>query len=308
MNTTFKSQDRSVKDTSVVEWCEPRVCDIPAVTIGIVTAVYDQTDPKSSKDAEKKILSLAVESSSGPVKAVLSRNTLRVGAGPSNDLVIDDMYVSKFHCCFFRNDGAWYVKDLDSTNGTFVNDEKITVKEITPGMVVRVGLVNLCVLTGRKDVDFPGYSGIISEDPAMKKVFVAKNCSAVQAPSGTDVAYVRSDMSDTANNQSRRFDDIQREVTIRTKAAINVVQMAKSLGFLDRLVNILSGSCGKLLGNATDSPRPGERRKEKWRGQEKVTGSEGHIDTEEDGESSLSEMGDDLWNRFQQKMRRKKRR
>ncbi len=171
MNTTFKSQDRSVKGTSVVEWCEPRVCDLPAGTIGIVTASYDQREPKSPTDAEKKILSLSGESSSGPVKAVLNQNMLIVGSGPSNDLVIDDMYVSNFHCRFFKNDGAWYVKDLDSTNGTFVNDEKITVKEIQPNDVVRVGPVNVFVLAGRKELDFPGYGGIISEDPAMRKVF-----------------------------------------------------------------------------------------------------------------------------------------
>ena len=94
-------------------------------------------------------------------------------------------------------------------------------------------------------------------------------------------------MGDSAE-QNRGFDDIPGEITTKTQAAINVVQMAKSLGFIDRLVNILSGGCGKLPQNATDSPRPGERREKKWRGeedQEKDTESEDPTSTDNDGES-----------------------
>jgi hypothetical protein len=80
------------------------------------------------------------------------------------------------------------------------------------------------------------------------------------------------------------------EVTARTKAAINVVQMAKSLGFIDRLISVLSGRCGRLVGNASDPSRPGERRKNKWRDeddQEKDTEFADHTSTDDDGESRL---------------------
>ncbi len=93
-------------------------------------------------------------------------------------------------------------------------------------------------------------------------------------------------MSDTAKKKRRRWtDDFPGEITQRTQAAINVVQMAKSLGFIGRLMSILSGSCGKLPDDATDSPRSGERRKDKWRGQEKGIESEDPTNTGDDGES-----------------------
>jgi hypothetical protein len=94
-------------------------------------------------------------------------------------------------------------------------------------------------------------------------------------------------MGDSAE-QNRRYDDVPGEITVKTQAAINVVQMAKSLGFFERLADLMSGCCGKMPKNATDSSRPGERRKKSWRGeedQEKVTVSEDLTNTDNDGES-----------------------
>jgi predicted component of type VI protein secretion system len=50
--------------------------------------------------------------------------------------------VSRRHCELFERDGAVYVHDLGSTNGTFVDDEQIptsTKTVVRPGGVVRVG-------------------------------------------------------------------------------------------------------------------------------------------------------------------------
>jgi pSer/pThr/pTyr-binding forkhead associated (FHA) protein len=38
----------------------------------------------------------------------------------------DDTFVSTLHARVFRRDGALYVEDLGSTNGTFVNDRPVT--------------------------------------------------------------------------------------------------------------------------------------------------------------------------------------
>jgi pSer/pThr/pTyr-binding forkhead associated (FHA) protein len=40
----------------------------------------------------------------------------------------------------YGKDGAWFVEDLGSTNGTYLNDRRLsTAAEVHPGDVVRVG-------------------------------------------------------------------------------------------------------------------------------------------------------------------------
>ena len=98
------------------------------------------------------------------------------------------------------------------------------------------------------------------------------------------------------------------EVTSNTRAAISLVQIAVSLGFFDRLISVLSGRCGRLIGDAFDSPRPGERRNEQWRGREKGTVSLDLTSTDGSGESdSLDRMGDNLWSLFSRKTKPRKR-
>lgn len=52
---------------------------------------------------------------------------LTVGrAGGCQVALKDDTYVSQLHARVFRRDGQFYVEDLGSTNGTYVNRRKVT--------------------------------------------------------------------------------------------------------------------------------------------------------------------------------------
>jgi FHA domain-containing protein len=63
-----------------------------------------------------------------------------VGRAGSCAITVDDTYVSQQHARFFERDGAWYVEDLGSTNGTYLNDQRVTqAAEVHPGDVVRLG-------------------------------------------------------------------------------------------------------------------------------------------------------------------------
>jgi pSer/pThr/pTyr-binding forkhead associated (FHA) protein len=53
---------------------------------------------------------------------------------------LDDTYVSQMHARLYGDDGTWYVEDLGSTNGTFVNDRKVErTSEVHSGDVVKIG-------------------------------------------------------------------------------------------------------------------------------------------------------------------------
>jgi DNA-binding NtrC family response regulator len=64
---------------------------------------------------------------------------LRVGALADNDIVIDDGFVSSFHAQLFLRGERLIVRDLDSTNGTFVNGVRVVEAEVPVGADLRFG-------------------------------------------------------------------------------------------------------------------------------------------------------------------------
>ncbi len=67
----------------------------------------------------------------------------RVGRREENDHQINDPTVSSFHCEIRMTDGIVTVKDLGSTNGTFLNAARIQEATLTPGQILRLGGVEL---------------------------------------------------------------------------------------------------------------------------------------------------------------------
>jgi pSer/pThr/pTyr-binding forkhead associated (FHA) protein len=66
--------------------------------------------------------------------------TMVIGRAPECELQLDDTYVSQQHARIFGKNGAWYVEDLGSTNGTDVNDQRLTGPAmVRPGDRIRVG-------------------------------------------------------------------------------------------------------------------------------------------------------------------------
>jgi len=60
------------------------------------------------------------------------------------DFIVEAPLVSRFHCRFTVSDaGVLQVEDLESTNGTFVNDERVTKWALKPGDRIRAGRVEL---------------------------------------------------------------------------------------------------------------------------------------------------------------------
>jgi pSer/pThr/pTyr-binding forkhead associated (FHA) protein len=66
--------------------------------------------------------------------------SMTVGRAPECELRLDDTYASQQHARLFAKNNSWFVEDLGSTNGTFVNDQKLAAPAmLQPGDRVRVG-------------------------------------------------------------------------------------------------------------------------------------------------------------------------
>ncbi len=77
----------------------------------------------------------------GPVLSctVTSVTTLRIGRAPDNDLVLSDPSVSSHHAELRRGAGRYRIVDLDSRNGTYVNERCVAAAPVTEGDLVGFG-------------------------------------------------------------------------------------------------------------------------------------------------------------------------
>jgi pSer/pThr/pTyr-binding forkhead associated (FHA) protein len=74
-----------------------------------------------------------------------------VGRSTSADFILDAAMVSRFHCRLTAGvNGTIDVQDLQSTNGTFVNDQRVQRGTLAIGDRLRVGRVELEVADGSR--------------------------------------------------------------------------------------------------------------------------------------------------------------
>jgi len=70
---------------------------------------------------------------------------VRIGTSPDNDLVLTDRAVSRRHAEIRMTPNGLLLRDLGSTNGTFINDVRITEAYIPPDAECRLGYSNLLI-------------------------------------------------------------------------------------------------------------------------------------------------------------------
>jgi pSer/pThr/pTyr-binding forkhead associated (FHA) protein len=88
--------------------------------------------------------------------------TIRIGRADNNDVTLEgDMRVSRHHARVDLHGDQWVITDLQSTNGTAVNGQRITSHALRPGDRVQLGaavLVFVSVDDGLATVADPGRS------------------------------------------------------------------------------------------------------------------------------------------------------
>ena len=75
----------------------------------------------------------------------LLKKSLLVGRRESCDIVLRFANVSAHHCQLECHDGYWYVRDMNSKNGTRVNNVRVNEKRLDPGDELRVAKHKYCV-------------------------------------------------------------------------------------------------------------------------------------------------------------------
>src|SRR3954465_13064546 len=79
---------------------------------------------------------------------ILPGNVKTVGRAPRADFIVDAALVSRLHCRLAAGPGEIEATDLQSTNGTYVNGERVKRATLHEGDRLRVGAVELVVIKG----------------------------------------------------------------------------------------------------------------------------------------------------------------
>lgn len=117
-----------------------------------------------------------------------------IGRGREADLTMPHPLVSREHCRLFERDGRLYVRDLGSTNGTYVGQRRVSEAEVPEGELLTVGSVTL-------RVDLP-----TSVDLADAKNEAHPNVFAADAVHGPDAGSEPKDACDTSDFPAKHFD------------------------------------------------------------------------------------------------------
>ncbi len=99
---------------------------------------------------------LEVRSQRGPQLVALDTDRVTLGRASSNDIALSgDSAVSRRHAVFERYPAGWCVRDLGSSNGTYVNGQKIDGAWLEPDDEIVVGESHLVFRSGTDDSGDP---------------------------------------------------------------------------------------------------------------------------------------------------------
>jgi len=113
---------------------------------------------------------------------------LTIGRDPENMIVLDHTAISRFHCRITCEKDQYFIHDLGSTNGTYLNGRRVTRERLSPGdelIIANVGFLVEAAHSTLADVR-PALNVTVSIDAQPKKSSVTMSKSA-EENSGADL-------------------------------------------------------------------------------------------------------------------------
>jgi general secretion pathway protein E len=89
---------------------------------------------------------LEISTPQGKRQVPLGGQPLTIGRHADNKLVLADHMASRFHCVIEPKGAGWVVRDLNSSNGTFMGGKRITMQPLQPGYPIQIGETRMVVV------------------------------------------------------------------------------------------------------------------------------------------------------------------
>lgn len=97
----------------------------------------EKVNPEDQNPEEEKIVEEAFLVLGGMIFPIESR-VFSIGRNLDNDLVLNDPTVSRFHAEIRYIDSQFLLVDKNSSSGTFLNNQKITVSQLFAGDILQI--------------------------------------------------------------------------------------------------------------------------------------------------------------------------
>jgi Protein of unknown function (DUF3662)/FHA domain len=97
----------------------------------------DAVAPPPSESLRRDVLRLT--GSQPPKEWVLDSGRLVMGRLPACEISLNDANASRQHAQLVKREDGWWIVDLDSTNGTFVNGSLVKERRLVPGDRIQIG-------------------------------------------------------------------------------------------------------------------------------------------------------------------------
>ena len=81
------------------------------------------------------------------------KEVITIGRNVKNDIQIDNLSVSKQHARIVKQQDKYFIEDMKSTNGTYLNEKKITKDKLTNNDVITIGKHTLLAILEKKSVE-----------------------------------------------------------------------------------------------------------------------------------------------------------
>ncbi len=135
--------------------------------------------PGAASEVELVCLQVVVERVAGQdsgERLVFDGDVCRIGSHASNDVVIEDKTISRFHCRIAREGNAWRLTDTGSRNGTRVDGVKVLAAELEQESLLVLGESAIRVKPVSRGhvsrIAAPAqFGGIVGQSAAMQRMF-----------------------------------------------------------------------------------------------------------------------------------------
>jgi transcriptional regulator with GAF, ATPase, and Fis domain len=141
-----------------------------------------EAEPIATRSIRNNVLAMrrfevvVIEGRDRGQRAVSTGDELTIGTTAGNDLQVQDPAVSRHHCVLRVCERGLELRDLGSTNGTYLGDSEIVQGYVKSGVRIRIGATTVEVALLDQEIEHPlattaAFGRLLGASPAMRRLY-----------------------------------------------------------------------------------------------------------------------------------------